>query len=64
MALFLGTLQIVLDKGQDADWFAAVWLRWFAAISALSLVGFIMRELVDWTIPSWICAFSKTATSP
>jgi len=45
MALFLGTLQILLDKGQDADWFAAVWLRWFAVISAVSLVGFIVREL-------------------
>jgi MFS transporter, DHA2 family, multidrug resistance protein len=47
MTLFLGTLQIMLDKGQDADWFSAVWLRWFAVISALSLIGFIVREL--WT---------------
>ncbi len=46
MALFLGALQIVLDKGQDADWFSAVWLRWLAAISALSLIGFIVRELL------------------
>ncbi|HUN26318.1 MAG TPA: DHA2 family efflux MFS transporter permease subunit [Steroidobacteraceae bacterium] len=46
MALFLGTLQIVLDKGQDADWFSAVWLRWFAGISALALVAFIARELL------------------
>ena len=46
MALFLGTLQIVLDKGQDADWFGAVWLRWFAVISAVSLIGFIVREFL------------------
>ncbi len=45
MAVFLGTLQIVLDKGQDADWFGAVWLRWFALTSALCLIGFIVREL-------------------
>lgn len=45
VALFLGTLQIVLDKGQDADWFSAVWIRWFSAISAAALVGFIVREL-------------------
>jgi DHA2 family multidrug resistance protein len=45
IALCLGTFQIMLDKGEDADWFAAVWLRWFAVISALSLVGFIVREL-------------------
>ncbi len=46
MAVFLATLQLVLDKGQDADWFSAVWLRWFAAISALSLGAFIVRELL------------------
>ena len=45
VALWLGTLQIMLDKGQDADWFGAVWLRWFAVVSVLSLVGFITREL-------------------
>ncbi|MGH8220659.1 MAG: DHA2 family efflux MFS transporter permease subunit [Steroidobacteraceae bacterium] len=45
MALFLATLQVVLDKGQDADWFSAIWLRWFAGICAASLVAFIAREL-------------------
>ncbi|HEX5397906.1 MAG TPA: DHA2 family efflux MFS transporter permease subunit [Verrucomicrobiae bacterium] len=45
MGLFLGTLQIILDKGQDADWFSAVWLRWFAVICAASFIGFIAREL-------------------
>jgi len=45
VALWLATLQIVLDKGQDADWFSAVWLRWFVLISVLSLIGFIVREL-------------------
>jgi MFS transporter, DHA2 family, multidrug resistance protein len=46
MAVFLGTLQVVLDKGQDADWFGAVWLRWIAFTSAVCLIGFIVRELV------------------
>ncbi|HEY1664039.1 MAG TPA: DHA2 family efflux MFS transporter permease subunit [Verrucomicrobiae bacterium] len=45
VAVFLGTLQIMLDKGQDADWFDAVWLRWFAIICVGCLVGFIVREL-------------------
>jgi MFS transporter, DHA2 family, multidrug resistance protein len=45
VALFLGTLQIVLDKGQDADWFGAVWVRWFVVICAVSLVAFIAHEL-------------------
>jgi len=45
MALGLGTLQITLDKGQDVDWFSAVWLRWFVVISVLALLGFVAREL-------------------
>jgi MFS transporter, DHA2 family, multidrug resistance protein len=45
IALALGTLQIVLDKGQDADWFGAVWLRWFTLICILCFVGFVVREL-------------------
>ena len=47
MALWLGTLQLVLDKGQEADWFAAPWICWTAAVSALALIGFIARELTD-----------------
>jgi DHA2 family multidrug resistance protein len=45
MALWLGSLQLLLDKGQEADWFGAVWIRWTAAISVLALIGFIAREL-------------------
>ncbi len=44
LALWLATLQIVLDKGQEADWFGAEWVRWFTVISAVSMVGFILRE--------------------
>jgi DHA2 family multidrug resistance protein len=45
LSLWLSTLQIVLDQGQQADWFGAVWIRWFAGISAASLVGFVFWEL-------------------
>ncbi|HEU6447922.1 MAG TPA: DHA2 family efflux MFS transporter permease subunit [Verrucomicrobiae bacterium] len=45
LALWLGTMQIVLDKGQEADWFQADWIRWFTFISILSFLGFIVREL-------------------
>jgi DHA2 family multidrug resistance protein len=45
MALWLGTLQLVLDKGQEADWFDAGWIRWTAAISAAAFLGFVVREL-------------------
>ncbi|MGA9778803.1 MAG: DHA2 family efflux MFS transporter permease subunit [Limisphaerales bacterium] len=44
LALWLATLQIVLDKGQEADWFGAEWVRWFTAVSALAMIGFIAWE--------------------
>jgi DHA2 family multidrug resistance protein len=45
MALWLGTLQLVLDKGQESDWFATPWVCWTAAVSVLALIAFIVREL-------------------
>lgn len=45
MALWLGTLQITLDRGQEANWFSAVWLRWCLGISILAMIGFVVREL-------------------
>ncbi len=45
MAVALGTLQIILDKGQQDDWFATTWIRWFAFLSVVALVLFILREL-------------------
>ena len=44
LALWLGTFQTILDKGQEADWFAADWIRWFALISAVSFVAFVICE--------------------
>jgi MFS transporter, DHA2 family, multidrug resistance protein len=46
MTIWLGALQLVLDKGQEADWFAASWVCWTAAISALAFLGFILREFM------------------
>lgn len=45
LALWLGTFQIILDKGQEADWFGSVWVRWFAAVSVISMLIFIIHEL-------------------
>ena len=46
MAVWIGTLQIILDKGQEDDWFAAPWIRWFALVSAVAFVAFVARQLV------------------
>lgn len=45
MAIWLGTLQIVLDKGQQDDWFAAVWIRWVTGLSGVAMAAFILWEL-------------------
>jgi len=45
MAVGLATLQILLDKGQESDWFGAIWLRWMAGISVVSLIAFVIWEL-------------------
>jgi DHA2 family multidrug resistance protein len=45
VALFLGCLEIVLDKGQREDWFASSFIIFFSAISALSVVLFVPWEL-------------------
>jgi DHA2 family multidrug resistance protein len=45
LALGVGALQVVLDKGQEEDWFGS---RWIVAVSVIALVGiagFIMHEL-------------------
>jgi DHA2 family multidrug resistance protein len=44
LVVWLATLQILLDKGQEADWFSADWVRWFAAISVLAFIGFVWWE--------------------
>ena len=46
LAVWLGCLQIILDKGQEDDWFGAVWIRWAAGILLVSFVLFVVWELV------------------
>ncbi|HVW86651.1 MAG TPA: DHA2 family efflux MFS transporter permease subunit [Bryobacteraceae bacterium] len=45
LAVWLGALQIILDKGQEDDWFSATWIRWTALVLAVSFVAFLVREL-------------------
>ena len=44
LAIWLACLQIILDKGQEDDWFGATWIRWATAILATSFVSFVIRE--------------------
>ena len=45
LAIGLTALQVVFDKGQEAEWFGAAWVRWFVGIAAASLLAFVIREL-------------------
>ena len=45
LALWLATLQVILDRGQQDDWFNASWICWASAVSCVSMVFFILWEL-------------------
>jgi DHA2 family multidrug resistance protein len=45
LALGVGALQVILDKGQEDDWFAANWIVAATAVAVCSLVLFVVHEL-------------------
>src|SRR6266699_3609003 len=46
LAVGIGALQIVLDKGQEADWFSSNFITTLAVISAATLIAFVIFELM------------------
>jgi DHA2 family multidrug resistance protein len=46
LMVWTGSLQIVLDKGQEDDWFGAIWVRWAVAALATSFVLWVWHS---WT---------------
>ena len=49
LIVWTGCLQVVLDKGQEDDWFGALWVRWAVAALVFALVGWIWRS---WVTPN------------
>ena len=45
LAVGIGALQIVLDKGQEEDWFGSRMIATLAIVSAVTLVVFIIHQL-------------------
>jgi MFS transporter, DHA2 family, multidrug resistance protein len=45
LAVGIGALQIVLDKGQEEDWFSSDLIKVLAIVSAITLVWLIVHEL-------------------
>jgi DHA2 family multidrug resistance protein len=46
LAVGIGFLQIVLDKGQEKDWFATTWITVVAVAAVVALVAFMAHELM------------------
>jgi DHA2 family multidrug resistance protein len=45
LAVGIGSLQVMLDKGQEQDWFASHWIIGLLIAAAVFLTAFIVREL-------------------
>ncbi len=45
LTIWLVTLQTVLDKGNNADWFNAPWICWTSAVSAIACVLFFHSQI-------------------
>lgn len=45
LAVGVAALQVVLDKGQEADWFAAHWITALAVVAGVALVALVIYEL-------------------
>jgi MFS transporter, DHA2 family, multidrug resistance protein len=45
LALWIGCLQVLLDKGQDDDWFSSNFICWLAVLAVIGFIVFLVREL-------------------
>ncbi len=43
LVVWTGCLQVILDKGQEDDWFGAIWVRWATVFLIVSFVLFVWR---------------------
>jgi MFS transporter, DHA2 family, multidrug resistance protein len=44
LVVWTGCLQVVLDKGQEDDWFGALWVRWAVAVFVVGLLAWIWHS--------------------
>ena len=50
LIVWVGCLQVILDKGQEVDWFGALWVRWACLAMVISFIWFVYR--------SWHCKYA------
>lgn len=44
LSLWLISMQIILDKGNDADWFGSTWICWLSAFSLICAILFFISQ--------------------
>jgi DHA2 family multidrug resistance protein len=44
LVVWTGCLQVVLDKGQEDDWFGAIWIRWATLLFVVSFIWFVWHS--------------------
>ena len=47
LAIWLGTMQTVLNKGQDEDWFNSNFICSLSVISVIAFVAFVVQGIQD-----------------
>ena len=47
LTIWLVTLQTVLDKGNNADWFNATWIRWTFGVSMVACILFFHSQITN-----------------
>jgi DHA2 family multidrug resistance protein len=47
LAVGMGALQIMLDKGQEDDWFGSHFITWLAVFAVAGLAFFVINELLE-----------------
>jgi len=44
LAVWTGCLQVILDKGQEDDWFGAIWIRWAFIFLVVAFTWFVIHS--------------------
>ncbi len=46
LVAWIASMQVVLDKGNNADWFGSPWICWLTAICIISMISFFVSQFI------------------
>ena len=64
LTLAMGGLQIMLDKGEENDWFSSSFICFFGVLFIVGIIGLFALGVATRKIRSSTCDSSATGTSP